>query len=260
MRDLPQRRRFRSLYLWHRYFGLVAALFVTLLAVSGVLVQHAHTLGLQEIHLGNRLLLQWYGLTSNPVVSYSTQSHWVSQSGEYIYINAHPVQGKYADLLGAVDSGLLLALISTESVMLFTQKGELVENIGQDAGLPEKPLGIGYHTSEGVIIQGESASWQPDENWLNWRKYKGTPPDWSKPQAAPEALFDKIRQHNLSHELTWERFLLDLHSGRLLGKYGIYIMDLAALAMLFLAFSGTLVWMQRRPSRRFRGTEKKRRH
>jgi len=40
--------------------------------------------------------------------------------------------------------------------------------------------------------------------------------------------------------------LLDLHSGRVLGASGIYLMDLAAVAMLLLAASGAWLWFQRR--------------
>ena len=40
--------------------------------------------------------------------------------------------------------------------------------------------------------------------------------------------------------------LLDLHSGRIFGEYGVYLMDAAAVALLWLSGSGLWVWWQRR--------------
>lgn len=252
MRDPPQRRRFRSLYLWHRYLGLAAALLVACLAVTGVLVQHAQYFGLQDNFAENQILIQWYGLSPNPVTSYPTPKHWVSHSGETIYLNSSPLEGKYTGLLGAVESGLLLIAITDDSLLLLTHEGDLVENIGIEDGLPEPPQRIAYLKPQGVILQGTKAFWQPDHDWLHWHAYQGQSPEWSQPRAIPAELLAEIQQHNLSHELSWERVFLDLHSGRLFGEYGIFIMDLAALAMLLLAASGTVIWLQRRPSKRLR--------
>ena len=46
--------------------------------------------------------------------------------------------------------------------------------------------------------------------------------------------------------LTLERVMLDLHSGRIFGDFGIYIMDAAAVALLWLSGSGLWVWWSRR--------------
>lgn len=42
-----------------------------------------------------------------------------------------------------------------------------------------------------------------------------------------------------------ERVILDLHSGRLLGNYGVYFSDIVALLMVFLAGSGLWLWSMR---------------
>jgi uncharacterized iron-regulated membrane protein len=45
--------------------------------------------------------------------------------------------------------------------------------------------------------------------------------------------------------LTLERLILDLHSGRIFGAYGIYVMDAAAIVLLWLSGSGLWVWWRR---------------
>ena len=54
--------RLRSLFLWHRYMGLAAALFVVLLASTGLLLNHTERLGLAQRYISAGPLLDWYGI------------------------------------------------------------------------------------------------------------------------------------------------------------------------------------------------------
>ncbi|MDP3677938.1 MAG: hypothetical protein Q8R23_02450, partial [Methylotenera sp.] len=51
-----------------------------------------------------------------------------------------------------------------------------------------------------------------------------------------------------SPSLPLERIVLDLHSGRIFGRYGPLLMDVAALVLIVLSFSG--VWIYLRTVRR----------
>ncbi len=42
--------------------------------------------------------------------------------------------------------------------------------------------------------------------------------------------------------LPLERIILDLHSGRMFGTFGEYVMDIVALLFIFLALSGGWMW------------------
>ncbi|MGS0729088.1 PepSY-associated TM helix domain-containing protein, partial [Shewanella sp. 0m-11] len=53
--------------------------------------------------------------------------------------------------------------------------------------------------------------------------------------------------------LTWERVLLDMHSGRFFGSLGPWIMDLVALSLLIMAFTGCYIWLQQKPPRTRKG-------
>jgi uncharacterized iron-regulated membrane protein len=50
--------------------------------------------------------------------------------------------------------------------------------------------------------------------------------------------------------LPLERVMLDLHSGRILGRAGVYLVDTAAVLFLLLAISGVWLWARRRASAR----------
>ena len=46
--------------------------------------------------------------------------------------------------------------------------------------------------------------------------------------------------------ITLERLVIDIHSGRFFGISGVVMTDLAAVAILFLAFSGVCAWFKKR--------------
>ena len=64
---MSRRRRHRlklkSLYVWHRWVGLVAALFVIVLAVTGLALNHTEELQLDARHVRTAWLLDWYGIS-----------------------------------------------------------------------------------------------------------------------------------------------------------------------------------------------------
>ena len=72
-KDKSRAKLLRSLYIWHRYMGLAAALFVIVLAVTGLALNHTQELGLDSNYVKSGALLNWYGvqapenITSYPV-------------------------------------------------------------------------------------------------------------------------------------------------------------------------------------------------
>ena len=69
----------------------------------------------------------------------------------------------------------------------------------------------------------------------------------SQPQAMPEAFGERLEQR--SAWLNWERALLDFHSGRLFGRAGVWLVDIAGVLLCILALSGvTLWWLHRKRS------------
>lgn len=74
--------------------------------------------------------------------------------------------------------------------------------------------------------------------------------DWGTTQAAVNskwllAWYDvdptQIEQ-GYAPPLSWDRVLLDLHTGRFFGDWGVYLMDAAAIVLLLLTFTGIYNW------------------
>lgn len=242
----PQRLKFKSLYLWHRYTGLTCAILVLVLAATGLLLQHSKQLALDESFLVNRILLEHYGVTPNPVTSYKTHAHWLSHAGEHLYLDGKSLPGEYDNILGAAETTFGYAVVSGQRLVLFDKDGQLIETLAADASLPEPALGIGSSPTASVVMRGSKTYWVPDDDFLTWTAYRGAHPVWVNPEQTPAELLTAIQTYDVSHTISMERLLLDLHSGRLLGKYGFIVMDLAAIGLLLLSISGICVWLQRR--------------
>lgn len=238
-----------SLRLWHRYLGLLAAVLAIVLSTTGLLLQHAPALGLDHRHVAQPWLLDLYDIKPPPVVSVRAGSHWVSQAGERLYLDDKPVPGQYGGLAGAVETPFGLAVVSGGTLILLSLQGTVLDRLAEDEGLPGRILSIA-RTTQGVMACGEAQCWTPDDEFLHWQAQPFDPHITTGTLVnPPPKLAATIAQHAVGHELIWERVLLDVHAGRLLGRLGTLVMDLAAIVLLFLAISGLVIWFKtkRRP-------------
>ena len=68
---------------------------------------------------------------------------------------------------------------------------------------------------------------------------------WQDSSAPGAVLIQAIERDYRGRGVSFERLLTDLHSGRLVGLPGSLVMDLAAVALVFLAVSGLIIWWRR---------------
>ena len=47
------------------------------------------------------------------------------------------------------------------------------------------------------------------------------------------------------NSITWDRLLLDIHTGRIFGKFGVFLVDVFSLLLLFVGISGIFLWWKR---------------
>ncbi len=242
----------RSLFIWHRYIGLTAALFVVILALTGLALNHTEELGLDSRHVQSGMLLDWYGVHAPAsITSYPVDQHILSAVGKQVYWNTELVPQVDGPLLGALGYSDLVVAAVEGGLLLFTLEGELIEQLGGNAGVPAGMQAIGLAPAGKLAIRAAHGYYQTDSDFLEWHETDTLDPvAWATaidtPAPLQAALVDAYRGSGLS----LERVLLDLHSGRILGNWGVYLMDAAAILFLLLAFSGVWLWAKRRASAR----------
>ena len=244
-RKKPRKSTMRRL---HRSFGVFAAIFVLFMVLSGLAINHSNGLGLDQRHVSQPFLLSWYGLGKpSSIHSYAVGDNWLSFAGSQLYLNDRSV-ATIADGVGAVTNGKLLIAAGSDELLLLDEDGNLVERIPWSS-ISTAPIdAIGMYSNTMVTVRSADQIWLADGEFLNWRQSEKTNehPLWSFSEPAPDDLQKAITRLYRGEGLSLERVLLDLHSGRIFGTFGVLVYDLLALALGFLSISGLVLWFRGR--------------
>lgn len=229
---------------WHTWAGLVSALILLNLAITGVLINHANDLALDKRHVTFEPLLKWYGFKppGRAIRFYQPNSHLI-QLDEAVYLDELRLFDSVEPIVAVCPAGVMLALITPVETRLITPEGELIEIIPLPDALATKVEQVTCATN-GPQIEAAGHLYGSDELFTDWRPV-ARPANviWSEPELLSPV--ERMAAYHLYHQrsLTWERLLLDLHSGRLLGITGVVIVDAAAVLLLLQLLSGIyLFW------------------
>jgi hypothetical protein len=240
-------RLLRSLYMWHRWLGLAAAAFVIVLSLSGLLLNHTGELALDSRHVHSRSLLDWYGIrVPGEMRSFPVGADIVTQVGDRIYWNTTQVPQLSARLIGAVNLEDFAAVAIEGELLLFSRSGNLIERLGGAAGVPAGMQAVGVSPGGTLAVHAAHGYYQTDDMFLEWSETGTLDAEWAQAETPPPELRAALEQAWRGAGLSLERVLLDIHSGRILGSWGIYLVDAAAILFLLLAASGIGLWSRRR--------------
>ncbi len=244
MTSRSKHRKFKSLYIWHRYAGIVAALFVLVLSITGIVLNHTERLKLDSSYVESEWLLDWYGIQApDEQQTYQLGEHWLVHIGDSLFLNKQQVAGNYTAPVGAMAFPHFVAVAMSDSILLLTYEGEIIEQLGSMQGVPANMEKIGLLKDGNIVVQSTQTQYLTNRDFLNWKKQESVEAvTWVESTPVPEVMQQEFSQRFRSNELPMERVMLDLHSGRLFGSWGPMAMDVAAVILIFLAVSGTWLW------------------
>jgi len=232
---------------WHKNFGVCSALFVIFLAASGILLNHSQQLNLNSSYIQTEWILDLYQI--NPAtdpIAFKTDNAWAVQIGERLYFNQHEIAKDVSELKGLIKINDLYIVAYDGSLTLITLEEEVVENLAGAAGVPAGMRTIGYDEQGNVVIKAAHGYYQVNLDELEWEEFDHLDASWSESSALPENIKSVLLKQYRGKGLTIERVLQDFHSGRIVGQWGIYVVDFIAILFLILAFSGVWMWWARK--------------
>ena len=247
----PTATRPRWLQRWHRVVGLVAALFLFGLASSGLVLMFSDALHLPSRQVDQAWLMNWYGINAPPSPrGFQHGSHWVTQLGKRLYYDTHEISPVEGVLLGVFDVGDVSPhewlVITDAELLVLNDAGKVLEHLGRESGLPVGMTSVGRDAHNHIVLASTADRYlyQPDTGEFAPDTEHGAV-QWSAGTTPPAAVTDIVVKAYRGEGLSLERVVLDIHSGRLFGRWGPVLIICASLALLFLAVSGVVAAIRR---------------
>lgn len=230
----------------HRKIGAIIALFVLLLSVTGIMLNHSSDLALDDRYLTWDWLLQHYNIAHvAPDAVYLLEDRTISQFGTEIFVDAKPTTHIERALLGGIMLDDLMVLATDDALVLLNHEGEFIERMGAAAGVPSHIQNIGLFHGE-PIVQTRGGLWRSDFLLDQWERISLQGVGWSIPSNMPESVEVELAVYFHGKGISIERFVLDLHNGRMVKIAGTYLLDLIGLLLIILSLTGLWMWMRRR--------------
>ena len=221
--------------------GVAVSVFVIFLVITGWALNHTANLGLARLSVKVPWIGAWYGLRGTaPSMGYTAGGHWLITNENGTLLDGKPTSISVPNAVGVAVTSDFIAIATMENLCLLDQNARLVDQI-HTAQLHTGPIKHIAGVDNKIVVHGTTTRASTDG--VTWAPFNGNAP-WSMPQALPSEQQRFAKQ--LVPGLPLERLMQDIHSGRIIGRYGPYLMDAVGLLFLLLAASGLWMFFRRR--------------
>lgn len=226
---------------WHKRLGVAAAFFFGLLALSGVALNHVDVFELDTTRVATPWLMSWYGLKpAVPQQCFRLEEKFFCWQGDVWAIGGRALKQGRGEPVGAVHIDGMTWVATAESIFLYDVEGNLVDKIEREL-LPDAPIRrLGVQGDRVTAAIGNLVYNSVDG--ITWERLssKSAAVTWSRLSPLPESQQRELTPL-FAPSLPLQRIVADLHSGHILGLYGVIVIDALAMVITLLAISG--VWM-----------------
>lgn len=232
----------RALRIWHRRIGIVVANVLLIVSVTGIALNHVAGFQLDRITVSSPALLALYDIpqVSEDVQAYQVNGQYVALVAGRLFIDGKQVLGESGPIVGAAATGEFTAVAEESRVHLFLSDGQFVESIA--ISRLESPLVGLASDGETFVAVTDTGAYAANGSLSRWE-----PVDWPEriapTSSLPAEVRERINQHLSGTGLPLYRIVLDIHSGRILGHLGPWLMDIAGVLIIILSITGLWMWL-----------------
>jgi hypothetical protein len=241
----PPKHRRHFARKWHRWLGLLAALPVLWLAVSGLMLNHAAGLGLNERMVSSPWILRHYNqLPEGNPSAFRIGDRLVTGWNKELFLDHRllPLQG---ELIGAIAYKGQLAIATPEKIALFDGSDEMLLEL-DELSLPGTPIQAIQVVDDKIHLKVKDQTYFLSEDFFTAERsvqdITAVPPK----ELSNEEQSDLAEAIRTRRSMPLSRVILDAHSGSLFGWPGWIITDLAALGLIILTLLGLRLFPKRK--------------
>jgi hypothetical protein len=243
---------------WHRRLGIVAAFFLIFLSFTGIALNHIDSFALAKHKIKSAWLLDYYGIKPPQKIRFYSNNHLVI-TDNFVWFN-DKLLFEGDDNTAIVSAGKFkqyLYIVTTSEIIIFDLHGSILDRLDETTGLPV-PIEEVRVTEEFFIVNSANRLYQASADFIEWlplienntkqhsvnKPIKGERGALEQVSTTPSVQQLKAIENYRSQFLSWERVILDTHSGRIFGLFGVLFMDFIALLLILLSVSGVYIWLR----------------
>jgi hypothetical protein len=218
----------------HRWVGIIASVWLLLLASTGFLLQHKDDWNLSNHHTQSSWILSVYGIGDN-YTSYQNKQESLAQLDQQIFINLKASSKLQETIVGAVYQQPNWVVATSTQLLWIDSQGQIVKSIDELDDMPVPITQLGLANKELFI--------QHNQQTINVDSFEiyDAPVEWSNASNAEE-LKQKLIKTSTKDYLSYEQIIFDLHAG--ITSPSLFN-DFAALALIFLSISGIIIFFKK---------------
>ncbi len=229
----------RYLYKLHRYLGLLSAIVLIMLSITGIALNHTESLSLDSRKVSNRHILDHYNIQAPTIKACKIQQQWVSQLESHLYFDSHALLTNPQPLIGCLDLPEYTLLALKNTLILLSTDAEIIEQLSHS-----DILRLGKNAQNHIIIETHAGIESSSDDLVSWQAGSDEAVTWSTLETLPNDLSERLKHRFRGSIVPWERVILDMHSGRFFGQVGVIIVDLTGISLILLSSSGCIIWLK----------------
>ena len=218
----------------HRWVGIIASVWLLLLASTGFLLQHKDDWNLSQYHTQSSWLLGVYGI-GDDYISYQDGQESLAQLDQQIFINIKASSKLQESIVGAVYQHPNWVVATASQLIWFDRSGQIFKNMDELDDIPTPITQLGLVNQELFIQYNQEAI-----NVSSLEVFT-TPVGWSMASNSDD-LKQKLIKKSTKDYLSYEQIIFDLHAG--ITSPSLFN-DFAALALIFLSLSGIIIFFKK---------------
>lgn len=227
---------------FHRWIGILASLWLLLLASTGFLLQHSDDWHLDKKYIQNPFLLKANGI-GKQFIAFNQGAHQLIQL-DYQIIQDKNVSVKLTQPIKSAIYSQSQWIVATDThIYWLNEQGQIVQTMDDLDDIPTPIAALGIKDQQLFIRSNNRIFSLPSLNSLDIAE---ADIQWKQGTTDAKHKIVTLQHHNTDY-LSYEQFLFNIHAG--ITAPGI-LNDFAAISLIILSLSGIFLFFKKRKTNR----------